>query len=101
MNKVLLLLLVSGSVSAQCPLGTLPAVDAWGNAICREQGGHIRSIEGSLHKCPLGAYAWKDSWGNEVCKSSDTGQNFYAPGGCPMGSYPWVDRWGNKVCQSR
>ncbi len=85
----------------QCPVGSFPWVDQWGNQICkRSDSGRTTTIEGSLDKCPTGTYPWVDSWGNHICRSFQGGGQFYDTSkGCPTGTYPWVDDWGNPVCK--
>ncbi len=104
--KLLIVLLVLMSLTLpahaqQCPVGSHPWVDQWGNRICKRfDSGQTTTIEGSLDKCPTGSYAWVDSWGNRICKSFEGGGQFYDTSkGCPTGTYPWVDDWGNPVCK--
>jgi hypothetical protein len=102
--SVLLLggVLWTSRADAQCPVGTYPSVDSWGNRICKSfDGGGTRSIEGNLNNCPVGTHPGIDSWGNRMCQSSDSPQKFNDTSkGCPLGTYPWVDSSGNSVCKS-
>jgi len=109
MNKKLLLIitflfLITMSFSAfaqQCPVGSYPSVDNWGNLICKSfDTGRSTTIEGSLDRCPTGTYASVDEWGNRICKGFKGTQRYYDTSkGCPIGTYPSVDNWGNQVCK--
>ena len=57
---------IEGSLD-NCPTGTHPWVDSWGNRICKSFGGGSQYYDTS-RGCPVGTYEWIDSWGNEVCK---------------------------------
>jgi hypothetical protein len=85
----------------QCPIGSFPWVDSWGNQICKSFGtGQTTTIQGNLDNCPTGTHPWVDNWGNQVCQSFNGGQQYYDTSpGCPVGTYPWVDNWGNQVCR--
>jgi hypothetical protein len=99
---VLVYAALPSQLSAQdCPIGSHPWVDNWGNRICKSfQGGRTTEIEGTLEKCPVGTYSWVDNWGNRICKSFQGGQEFHDTSkGCPIGTHPWVDKWGNAVCK--
>jgi hypothetical protein len=89
------------SGEANCPVGSYPWTDQWGNSICKRfSTGQPSTIEGTLSRCPTGTHPWVDNWGNQVCQSFDQRQRFYDTSkGCPVGSYEWVDSWGNKVCK--
>jgi hypothetical protein len=90
----------SGAALAQCPVGSFPWVDSWGNQICRSFDGGTATIEGSLDNCPTGTHPWVDSWGNRICKSFGMGSQYYdTSGGCPVGTYEWTDSWGNEICK--
>jgi hypothetical protein len=98
------LLLVSGSIVpsyADCPFGSHPWVDNWGNQTCRMFGsGQTTTIQGSLDNCPTGTHPWTDNWGNRICKSFSGNSQYYdTSGGCPFGTHPWVDNWGNQACK--
>jgi|SRR5271157_6000962 len=94
------LLGVSSAFAQQCPIGSFPSVDSWGNQICKTFGGATETIQGSLDTCPIGFHPWVDSWGNQVCQSFDSGTNAYDTSkGCPIGTTPWVDEWGNPICK--
>ncbi len=104
--KVLLTFLLLATVASsafgqECPVGSYPWVDAWGNRICKSfDTGRTTTIEGDLKNCPTGTYPWSDEWGNRICKSFEGGQKFYDTSkGWPVGTYPWVDGWGNRVCK--
>ncbi len=99
---ILFLIVMSFSVFAQqCPIGSYPSVDNWGNRICKSfDTGRATTIEGGLDKCPTGTHIWVDEWGNRICKSFEGNQQYYDTlKGCPVGMYPWVDTWGNRVCK--
>jgi len=92
----------SSQVSAlQCPIGSFPCADNWGNQICKSfDSGGTTTIEGSTKNCPIGTHPWVDEWGNQICKSFEGNQKFYDTSkGCPIGFYEWVDNWGNRVCK--
>lgn len=99
---LLLLLFASPSVMAiDCPAGSHPWTDSWGNPICQSfESGNTTSIQGSTSNCPAGTHPWTDSWGNPICQSFDSKQEFHDTSkGCPTGTHPWTDSWGNPVCQ--
>lgn len=86
---------------ADCPIGSFPSVDSWGNQICKTFGGSTSSIQGGLDNCPVGSYPFVDNLGNRVCQTFNSGTRYYdTTAGCPIGSHPWVDNWGNQVCKS-
>lgn len=102
MKTILLTLavLVPTTALADCPIGTHPWVDRWGNNICQRWGGGTATIEGSLDNCPIGTHPWVDTWGNRVCKSTLGGTQYYDTSeGCPVGTYEWPDFWGNPSCK--
>jgi hypothetical protein len=98
-------LLASGTIvsanAQQCPIGSYPWVDSWGNEICKGFGtGQTTTIQGDLENCPVGTHPWVDNWGNQVCQSFNGGTQYYDTSqGCPVGTYQWVDNWGNQVCR--
>jgi len=89
------------AANANCPAGSHPWTDQWGNQICRDFGnGATRSIRGGLKNCPVGTHRSVDSWGNAVCQSFGGKQRYYDTSrGCPIGTHRWTDRWGNAVCK--
>lgn len=104
--KVLLIaffLFFLGAFNAQanCPVGSYPWVDNWGNAICKSfDTGQTKSIQGSTTNCPVGSYPWTDKWGNKICKAHNSNQQYYDTSkSCPIGFHPWVDNWGNPICK--
>jgi hypothetical protein len=86
---------------ANCPIGSFPWTDLWGNQICKRFGdGSTGSIQGSLDNCPVGTHPWTDMWGNRTCRSlSGAGQYYDTSQGCPIGTMRWTDMWGNAVCK--
>ena len=97
-----LMLVVGHTASAMdCPIGSYPWVDNWGNQTCQRPGGGTaltHTPPGA--QCPTGSYPWTDSWGNQVCKSFGAGPTYYDTSrGCPTGFAPWVDNWGNPICR--
>ena len=97
---IALLAFLPTAALADCPIGSHPWTDSWGNQICKRFGGGTVSIEGSLDNCTIGSHPWQDSWGNRTCKSFGGRQQFYdTSGGCPIGTHEWVDSWGNEVCK--
>lgn len=97
-----LLLMFRGVVYAlDCPAGSYPWVDSYGNNICKSHGsGGTTSIQGSTRNCPAGTHPWVDSYGNNVCQSFDNKQQYHDTSkGCPAGTHPWVDSWGNNICK--
>ena len=90
----------------QCPMGSSPWVDKWGNNICRRHSDQSTSrVEVPRGQtCPTGSYQWTDTWGNKVCRSHATSgerprDTYDTSKGCPIGSAPWTDKWGNPVCK--
>ncbi len=85
----------------QCPAGSHPWVDNYGNDICKSFGsGRTIIKEGSLDNCPTGTHLWVDNWGNRICKNFKGNQKYYDTSkGCPIGTYEWVGKWGNRVCK--
>ena len=98
---LLALLVLPSAALANCPMGSFPSVDRWGNQICQPfGGGPPAAVQGSLESCPAGTHPWADQWGNRTCKSFNSPQQLYDTSkGCPMGTYPWVDQWGNSTCK--
>jgi hypothetical protein len=91
----------SAASAINCPMGSHPWVDSWGNQICKRfDDGSASRVQGSLDSCPMGTHPWVDSWGNRTCKSFNSPQQLYDTSkGCPMGTYPGVDNWGNQACK--
>lgn len=90
----------------QCPAGSFPWVDTWGNHICRRYSGQSTATAEAPQgqACPTGSYPWTDDRGNKICRSYQTGNqpqtDYYDTSkGCPIGTYEWTDNWGNKVCK--
>jgi hypothetical protein len=50
-----------------CPVGTQPWTDMWGNRTCRSLSGGGQYYDTS-QGCPIGTVRWTDMWGNPVCK---------------------------------
>ena len=90
---------------AECPIGSYPWADAWGNQICKRFGsGSTSAVSGSLDKCPTGTHPWVDNWGNKICQSfnapGQSAQHLYDTSrGCPIGTFAWTDTWGNAICK--
>jgi len=101
MIAALLLVLLPINAFANCPIGSFPSFDRWGNQICqRFDGGPPAAIQGTLDNCPIGTHPWADQWGNRTCKSLDSPQQHYDTSrGCPIGTYQWADQWGNQACK--
>jgi hypothetical protein len=98
----LLALWPSTALAIDCPVGSHPWVDSWGNQICKRfDDGSTSRAQGSLDNCPIGTHPWVDSWGNRICQSyQQPEQQFYDTSkGCPVGTFPSVDNWGNSVCK--
>jgi hypothetical protein len=99
------LLTISQPASAlQCPIGSFPSVDGWGNNICQRIGdGSAAVTQTAPGGCPIGSHPWVDNWGNRVCQSdggATGGTTYYDTSrGCPVGFMRWVDSWGNPVCR--
>jgi hypothetical protein len=90
----------------QCPVGSYPWTDNWGNQICRrfsdQSTASVATPNGQA--CPTGSYQWTDSWGTPICRSYSTpgqqGTDYYDTSrGCPIGFHAWRDEWGNPICQ--
>jgi len=96
-----ILLGMTAAQARQCPRGSYPWTDNWGNSICkRHDGGGIATIRGSLAKCPTGSFPSADSWGNRTCKTFAGGTHYYDTSRkCPLGTYRWADNWGNPICR--
>jgi hypothetical protein len=97
---------VSMAQAGQCPIGSHPSVDSWGNKICeRFSDGSTATTEvPSGHSCPIGSHPWVDAWGNKICRSegsaSEPRTDYYDTSkGCPTGTYRSVDSYGNKTCK--
>jgi hypothetical protein len=92
---------MTAAQARQCPLGSYPWTDSWGNSICKRfDGGGTAAIRGSLTKCPTGSFPSVDSWGNRTCKTFRGGVQYYDTSrGCPIGTYRWNDNWGNPICR--
>ncbi len=94
---------------ADCPVGSFPWTDNWGNQICKRFGdGSTSTIQGNFDNpggCPTGMHPWVDGWGNKVCQSFDmpnqpSERSYDTSQGCPIGTFSWTDSWGNAVCKS-
>lgn len=96
---------VAPAQAQQCPVGSLPWVDSWGNHICRRMDGSTATTEVPRGQtCPTGSYPWTDDWGNRICRKDGAPNqprtDYYDTSkGCPAGTHNWVDDWGNKVCK--
>lgn len=97
----ILLVFSASQALANCPIGTFPWTDTWGNQICkRYSDGSAATTQGSLDNCPMGTHPWTDNWGNRTCKSFNNNSQLYDTSrGCPIGTYQWVDNWGNPACK--
>jgi hypothetical protein len=96
------LIWLAGTALAACPAGSYPALDNWGNQICKAFGGNTVTVApGSSGGCPNGSYPTLDSRGNQMCQEFGRGGRTYyeTSKGCPSGSYPSLDSWGNPVCR--
>lgn len=90
----------------QCPMGSYPAFDSWGNQVCKrfnDQSTAVTRVPQG-QQCPNGAYPTVDRYGNQICRSFGTANqprtDYYDTSqGCPTGTYQSVDRWGNRVCK--
>ena len=59
----IILVATSSAFAIQCPVGSFPWQDNWGNKICKRFGnGGTANIQGSLAKCPTGTFRWADKW---------------------------------------
>jgi len=97
---------VTPAQAQQCPVGSAPWVDTWGNRICRrmDDGSTATTELPRGQTCPTGATPWVDNFGNRICRSMALpGQprtDYYDTSkGCPAGTHEWIDKWGNKVCK--
>jgi hypothetical protein len=92
--------------AGQCPAGSYPSVDNWGNQICKrfsDQSTATAQVPRD-QQCPNGAYPTMDNFGNQVCRSFGASNqprtDYYDTShGCPIGTIPWVDMYGNNVCK--
>lgn len=97
---------VAPAQAQQCPIGSYPWVDSWGNKICKRHGdgSTARAEAPKGQACPTGSTPWTDVWGNKICRSQKAGKepqtDYYDTSkGCPIGTHEWVDERGNKVCK--
>lgn len=98
---------LGGPASAQmmnCPVGTYPWTDSWGNPTCRSHSSQQDVMTGTnpVTGMPNGAMPSVDSWGNPTPRGSGStaGRTSYdTSGGCPIGTHPWVDSWGDPTCR--
>jgi hypothetical protein len=101
-----LTVMCGNALAIDCPIGSHPWVDTWGNQICKRFGdGSSTVIQGSTTNCPAGYHPSIDNWGNKTCQSfvtpsSPSQRSYDASQGCPIGTLPSVDIWGNQVCKS-
>jgi hypothetical protein len=98
---------LSPAQAQQCPVGSYPSVDSWGNQVCKrfsdQSTATVQAPRGQA--CPTGSNQAVDTWGNPVCRSFESPNqprtDYYDTSkGCPAGTHEWVDNWGNKVCKS-
>jgi hypothetical protein len=88
---------------ANCPVGSHPWRDQWGNATCQSfaTGAAVTTEANTATGCPNGSFQWVDGYGNRVCRSFGNGPTYYDTSqGCPIGTHPWRDNWGNPTCQA-
>jgi hypothetical protein len=90
----------------QCPAGTFPTVDSWGNQVCKRLSDQSTAMvqKPPGQACPNGAHPAVDNFGNQICRSEAMGSqpqtDYYDTSkGCPAGTIPWVDTFGNHVCK--
>jgi len=90
----------------QCPNGSYPTVDSFGNNICKSISDGRPQTTQVPHgqQCPNGAYPTVDKFGNNICRSMSTPNqprtDYYDTSkGCPVGMIPSVDSFGNNVCK--
>jgi hypothetical protein len=96
----------SSALAQQCPTGSYPWVDSWGNNICRRHsdGSTATTQVPRNQTCPTGSYSWVDNWGNQICRSHSSRDGrrtdyYYTSKGCPVGTHQTVDAYGNPVCK--
>ena len=102
-----LMWVVAAPASAQqCPIGSYPWVDSWGNSTCKRHGdGSTATTQVPRGMtCPMGSYPTVDNWGNNICRTHSTSNqprtDYYDTSrGCPAGTYQSIDKWGNNVCK--
>lgn len=113
MRRVLILSALMAAISGfapalaqQCPMGSFPSVDSWGNQVCKRFGDQSTATAQVQRgqQCPNGAYPTVDNFGNQICRSfnapNQPGTDYYDTSkGCPMGTFPTVDTYGNNVCK--
>jgi hypothetical protein len=90
-----ILIAQASAALANCPAGSLPSIDDWGNQSCEWiDDGSMLATSGNLSRCPNGSFPWVDSWGHQICQAFTT--RFYDKANtCPV----VTDNWGNRVCQ--
>ncbi|HEX3367831.1 hypothetical protein [Phenylobacterium sp.] len=96
----------SPAVAQQCPMGSFPSVDSFGNRVCQRiaNSGPATTQTPRGQQCPNGAYPTVDNFGNRIYRSeggfNQPKTDYYDTSkGCPMGMFPSVDQFGNKVCK--
>ncbi len=90
----------------QCPNGSYPALDSYGNNICRRFSDQSTAVTQTPQgqQCPNGAYPTIDGYGNTICRSfatpnQPTTDYYNTSHGCPNGTYQSIDTYGNQVCK--
>lgn len=98
---------VSPALAQQCRPGSYPALDDFGNKVCKRlsDGDTVSTQVPRGQVCPAGAYPTLDSYGNRICRSEATPTrprtDYYDTSkGCPTGSFQTLDSFGNKVCKA-
>jgi hypothetical protein len=89
------------TTGSQCPTGSHPWTDQWGNSICKDSiTGTTTTISGTIESCPPGTFRWVDSFGTPICKSSTSSEEYYDTSkGCPVGTFQSINEWGNPSCK--
>lgn len=95
----------SAVLAINCPIGSFPSIDQWGNQVCRPIGGGApNAAQGTLDNCPIGSFPSIDTYGNRVCKTFSSPQQpsreyYDTSQGCPIGTFTSIDNFGNSVCK--
>lgn len=91
----------------QCPAGSYPSVDSFGNQVCKrfsDQSTATAQVPRG-QTCPMGSFPTVDSYGNQICRSqgaapSQPHTDYYDTSrGCPAGTFQTVDAYGDPVCK--
>jgi hypothetical protein len=75
---VLFLAAAQSAAYAQCPIGSFPKTNSYGEQVCQSAAGQTPTI-GSVVSCPPGTETGVDSYGNRTCVSAGASSRNIAP----------------------